>query len=230
MSALQHFFNTLAEDELIDRPPVFPEIALEKKLPKWVDFHTQINIIKSLPKEDRPIFLFLAWQGVRPGEARALKVKDVDLRNESIHIRRTLSDSELKERTKGRNEKIRAINPMLLGLLRRLCADKHPESFVFINPRTGGPYYETAFRKCWHANSKGIDITPYQATRHSLASQLLESEVHLNVIKDILGHTDIRTTLKYAHGDMKNQKMGFRKHQAARVVRMPPKTRSSAKS
>lgn len=233
LSALENFFNTLIQSELIDKRPMFPAVDIVKKTPRWVDFHTQIKIIKSIPKEDRPIFLFLAWQGVRPGEARALKVKDVDLRNQLLHITRTLSDGELKEKTKGKNEKTRVINPALLGLLYRHCANKHPESFVFINPQTGGHYSETSFRRRWDCvGTQGFNITPYQATRHSLASRLVEKDVHLKVIKDILGHTDIRTTLKYAHSDLKTQKIAFDKLQErepAKVLRFVPNTSPSRK-
>ena len=49
----------------------------------------------------------------------------------------------------------------------------------------------------------------YQATRHSLASNLLKDGAALKSISDILGHTDIRTTLKYAHGDLENQRVAF---------------------
>lgn len=218
MDALEHFFNTLVQDEVIERSPIFPEVKIDEKPPVWVDYYTQLKIIKTIPKKDRPIFLFLAWQGVRPGEARALKVKDIDFKVGGVLIARTRSDNELKERTKGKHSKWRAINPMLLGLLKRQCAGKLPEAFVFTNTRTGDGYSESAFKRVWAPLKKHFPITPYQTTRHSFASHLVKTGVHLNTIKDILGHTDIRTTLKYAHGDLENQRLAFEKKLPAKVI------------
>lgn len=218
MDGLEHFFNTLVEDEVIARVPIFPDIKLDDKPPVWVDYHTQIKIIKTIPKGDRPIFLFLAWQGARPGEARALKVKDLDFKTGGILVTRTLSDGVLKERVKGKHSKWRAINPMLFGLLKKQCSEKLPEVFVFTSPRTGRGYSESAFKRIWEPVKKVFPITPYQATRHSFASHLVEREVHLNVIKSILGHSDIRMTLKYAHDDIQNQKLAFEKKPPAKVI------------
>jgi len=46
------------------------------------------------------------------------------------------------------------------------------------------------------------DLRLYDATRHSVATQLRLAGVPLPDIKDQLGHSDIRTTMKYAHGDL----------------------------
>lgn len=212
MNALENFFNTLRRDEVIDKAPIFPKITDDKKLPKWVDFYTQIKILKTIPIADRHIFIFLAWQGIRPGEARALKVKDIDLVNGLLYVRRTYSDGEIKERTKGKHEKVRAINPSLAGLLRRQCANKHPDTHVFISPRTGGLYSESAFKRVWEqVTAQGFIITPYQATRHSFASNLVNKEdANIKSISALLGHTDIRTTLKYAHSDIHGQRLAFK--------------------
>lgn len=221
MTALENFFNTLQELEIIDKRPIFPSITVDQRPPKWIGWEEQTKIIKLIPLKHRPIFLFLAWQGVRPGEARALKVKDMDLKRGTMLVARTLSDCELKERVKSKIVKMRAVNPALMGLLKRQCADKHPEAFVFTNPRTGGPYSESAFKRIWdNVKAQGFSITPYQATRHSFATHLVTKDVHLNVIKGILGHTDIRTTLKYAHDDVETQKIAFERKVSAKIVRL----------
>ncbi len=231
LSALENFFNTLLRHDFIDRKPVFPIIVLDRKPPKWVDFYTQIKIIKALPKKHRPIYLFLAWQGVRPGEARALKVKDIDFNTGVLLIRRTYSTNELKDRVKGKVVKPRAINPALTGLLKKCCRDKHPEAPVFsnTNPRAKGTYSESAMKRIWQdVIDAGFDITPYQATRHSLASSLLKDGAHIKSIGDILGHTDIRTTMKYAHGDLDSQRTAFGKRRGT-VTALRHQTVTTAK-
>lgn len=213
MDALRNFFTSLHRLDFIKEVPTFPIITLDRTTPKWINRDTQIGIIKEIPDEDRPIFTFLAFQGVRPGEAIVLKVKDIDLQNESITISRTLSYKKIRERVKSKVIKPRAINPLILDMLKGLCRNKHPEAFIFINPRTGRPYIYNKVLHLWLAacKKKKIEISLYQATRHSLASNLLKDGAALKAIGDILGHTDLRTTLKYAHGDLDNQRIAFNK-------------------
>ncbi len=75
MGGLKHFFNTLKRFEYISQTPSFPVIQVNQVTPKWIDSPTQLKILDMIPYEDRPIFAFLMFQGVRPSEARALKVK-----------------------------------------------------------------------------------------------------------------------------------------------------------
>jgi integrase len=61
-----------------------------------------------------------------------------------------------------------------------------------------------------------LDLRLYDATRHSVATQLRLAGVPLPDIKDQLGHSDIRTTMKYAHGDLEKlrgnlEKLSLRK-------------------
>ncbi len=49
----------------------------------------------------------------------------------------------------------------------------------------------------------------YQATRHSVASMAASSGVSIAIIKEVLGHSDIRTTQKYSHVDVLSQSQIF---------------------
>ncbi|MBU0516002.1 MAG: hypothetical protein KJ621_14655, partial [Proteobacteria bacterium] len=65
--------------------PDFPLIKFDRPATKWIDETTQASIIKAIPIDDRPIFIFLATYGRRPGEARALMWDAVDLGTEDDH-------------------------------------------------------------------------------------------------------------------------------------------------
>ena len=54
-----------------------------------------------------------------------------------------------------------------------------------------------------------VDIELYQATRHSVASMAASSGVSIAIIKEVLGHTDIRTTKKYSHMNELSQSKVF---------------------
>jgi len=213
MKALENFFNVLHRYDYISKKPAFPVITLDRKTPRWVDYETQLKLLMAIPETHRPIFTLLAYQGIRPSEARALKVKDVNLKLHTLMVVRTFSDRELRERVKNKVVRPRLINPAIQPLLEEVCRDKHPEAFIFTNPRTGRPYSENIISKLWNAarTKVEIDITLYEATRHSLASIAASNGAPLTAIKDVLGHTDFRTTLKYAHNNLESQGLVFQR-------------------
>lgn len=102
---------------------------------------------------------------------------------------------------------------VLESILRRLCYNRFPDEFVFINPRTKRPYCDKTLNNIWNEACKveGVGIELYNATRHSIASQASCEGAPLQAIKAVLGHTDIRTTLRYAMNDLSSQLIVFDK-------------------
>lgn len=231
ISALENLFNTLLRNEHISSKLSFPVIKLGSKAPKWINIETQLKMLERIPAEDRDIFALLSFQGVRPGEGMAVKVMDFDFDEGSVTIKRTFSDNILRERVKSQVVRPRLINPVLLPMLKELCRNKLPDSFLFINPRTGRPYTDDALFRIWDKARKdaGIDITLYQATRHSVGSIAGSNGASLIAIQNVLGHTDIRTTLKYTHADLKSQEAVFEKQILTLRPQTGPKTEQGTK-
>lgn len=225
IDCLENFMNAMVElDYLEHKPKGWPVISITKKVPKWIDREGQDRILSFIPEEDRPIYTFLTRQGVRPSEARSLKIKDLDLTNGIIRVARTFSNNRLWISTKTKDEVPRMINPELLPMLREICKNRFPEEYVFINPRTKRHYAQKVFSYIWiEARKKAsTDIKLYNATRHSIASQAITSGAPVGAIQQVLDHSDIRTTMKYAASDISAQKVVFdtlqAKNETAKVV------------
>jgi len=73
------------------------------------------------------------------------------------------------------------------------------------------PYLTDTLQRLWKEACKAasVDIELYQAARHSVASMAASSGVSIAIIKEVLGHTDIRTTQKYSHVDVLSQSQVF---------------------
>ena len=86
------------------------------------------------------------------------------------------------------------VDKMLLNIPRVLRCD-----FVFTVK--GHLYGENGLGKLWRTARKDIsdNVTLYQGTRHSIASQMTNNGATLNVISELLGHSDIRMTRRYSH-------------------------------
>ena len=205
-----HTFMTYLKDdlEIINGLPSFPVIDVEEPGFKWVGAKDQSTLFDKVTDEDKPIVAFLMLHGCRPGEARALKVKDVNLEKESIRISATFSGNVYKQRRKGKKAKSVEIpiHPEILGYLHDRVKTSLPDAFVFVNPRNGKPYSQNKMRRIWakvrEAANIGKELRLYDASRHSYASQLVNSGVSLFKVSKLLGHTTIKTSEKYSHAEL----------------------------
>lgn len=78
--------------------------------------------------------------------------------------------------------------------------------WVFANPKTGEPYHS---RRClWETvrDAAGFAGLRLHDLRHSFASALLEAGVNIVAVKEALGHTQLKTTMKYLHLTDKTRK------------------------
>jgi site-specific recombinase XerD len=74
-----------------------------------------------------------------------------------------------------------------------------PGSFVFPSPQTGKKMGDC--RTSWENLVKAAQIENFRwhDMRHDFASQLVMKGVDLNTVRELLGHADMKMTLRYAH-------------------------------
>jgi len=210
--------------EIISQIPSFPSVTLSPKPFRWLVQEDQVKIFDHIPEQDRPIIHFLALHGCRPAEARALRIRDLNLAAGTVTISSTFSGTVFQEKRKGRGSKAYTlpIHQEMMEFVASRSSEALPGAWVFINPRHGGPYTENKLRRIWEAAriAAGLDrsLRLYDATRHSFASQLRAAGVGIERIKDLVGHSDIRTTLKYAHGNLNGMKADLEKLSLKKVI------------
>jgi integrase len=203
MSCLHSMLTYWHDLELIEKVPAFPTFRVPEPDWGWLDEETQVKILAKVPEADKPIFYFIAFQGVRPSEARALQWRDLDLKGDMVTIRRTFSQSELRC-PKGKRMRTLPLDPEVKEWLSKLERPLDPEQFVFL--RHGRRYSEGWCRTLWNRICAELGVkgvTFYGGTRHSLASQFVSDGGSILDIKEFLGHQNISTTLRYAHSDLR---------------------------
>ena len=73
------------------------------------------------------------------------------------------------------------------------------DELVFPSPKTGGVMNNC--KKAWAGVLKAADIKKFRwhDMRHDFASQLVIKGADLNTVRELLGHSDLKMTLRYAH-------------------------------
>jgi integrase len=91
--------------------------------------------------------------------------------------------------------------PLSDGVLRLLATMPHDDDclWVFANPKTRKPY--VSFFYSWHTarNQAALADVRIHDLRHSFALFLVNAGRSLYEVQKILGHTQVKTTQRYAH-------------------------------
>jgi integrase len=210
MSCLHKLFTDAKRWGDIIQIPQFPEFEVPEPDIKTIDLDEQDAVINSIPDlMDRAYILFTARQMVRPSETRALFWEDLDLKHDKVTIRRHFSLNELCVTTKSKRTKSLPLDAEVKRTLSEL--PRHITS-PFVFHKNGQPYSESWARKVWKQFSlqMGIDISLYQGTRHSSATEAV-NRVGMDRVQEFLGHTRSAMTRRYAKMNVNGLKPVLRK-------------------
>lgn len=130
-----------------------------------------------------PAVLLTLNTGLRFGELVALTWADIDLPAKVLTVRAATAKS-------GRTRHL-PLNAEAIAAL-RAWHDRQPQGRLF-------PY--TTFKRAWATllREAGITGLRWHDLRHDFASQLVMHGVDLNTVRELLGHADMKMTLRYAH-------------------------------
>lgn len=137
-----------------------------------------------------PLVLLALNTGARRGELFGLTWADVDLQRGLMTVRAATS--------KGNRTRHIPLNADALAALKRWKGSPNREGLVFPGPlgtRMGN------INKSWAELVKlaKLENFRFHDCRHDFASRLVMAGVDLNTVRELLGHSDIAMTLRYAH-------------------------------
>ncbi|AKN76028.1 Phage integrase [Corynebacterium ulcerans FRC58] len=116
------------------------------------------ELIRQAPPEQSKLLLrVLIMTGLRPGEAKGLKVKDLDPIRGRLMIRRDVDDLGHEDSTKTRNHRDVPIGGEILVLLDRNAQGKDPDAWLIPDER--GRVWTTArWRVVWKTCASGLGL------------------------------------------------------------------------
>lgn len=188
-------------------------IPIDRERPDEADepflTHQQLDLALGRLQEHYPewaaFYGLAANTGLRVGELRALRWADLDLNeyNPHIHVRHNLPASVRELQTpKGHKGRIVPLNRTARTIIKGL--DRGPKSFLpgggYVFGAPGPVTYKAAYLRClWLRRQLRLDWIGTHTFRHTFASHLaMTGKVTILEIRDLLGHVDVRVTMRYA--------------------------------
>ena len=161
-------------------------------IPKYLNEYQCKRLLtacKQYPNKAFFVYVYLLLNtGCRSGELLTLEWKNVDIDRKYFVVRNSLS--------KNKKTVYKPINDQALLVFDELPV-KHSQ-WVFYNPKTQNRY--KTFRRAWlwSLEKSGLDCRIHDL-RHTFASLLVSNGVPIYHVSQLLGHSDTKTTQKYAH-------------------------------
>jgi integrase len=157
-------------------------------------------------QRDAVIVSVLAYSGLRPGEARALRWGDVG--ENVINVQRACNpDGSIKTVKTGQRRSVKLLAPLARDLREyRLATGRPPEDALVLSDADGQPWTKTDWQM-WRVDrwapacrAAGIDPVPIPyALRHGFASLLLAEGRQPTYVARQLGHSVAVLLSTYAH-------------------------------
>lgn len=189
--AIKFYLKTMNSKDNIN----IPNLKREKKLPVVLSKKEIKDMILATTNLIHRLVIQMAYgTGMRVSELINLKWQDIDFQRNIIHIKRA----------KGKKDRIVMLSPKIKKALNSLNIKK--EGYVFLSNRKKKYTIRTIEKIVENTRIKaGIKkkVSPH-TLRHSFATHLLENGTDIRYIKELLGHSDISTTLIYTKVSKKN--------------------------
>jgi site-specific recombinase XerD len=88
---------------------------------------------------------------------------------------------------------------------------KRKNENVFYNPQTGKPFVDLKTGFALACEKAGISDVTWHTPRHTFASRLVNSGIDIVTVKELLGHSSISVTMRYAHTNIESKRAAVEK-------------------
>jgi len=181
---------------VLERPDLWPKIPFRrprKKLPVVLSRgEVYAILLQAVNLKHRAMLATLYATGIRLTELLHLRIADIDSERGMLRV----------EHGKGGKQRYTLLPKRLLKLLRAYYRACKPTDLLFPGSIPGRPMSPSSlqyvFRRC-----RKVASIPMRATihtlRHSFATHLLEDGCDIRSLQELLGHTNLQTTIIYLH-------------------------------
>ena len=169
---------------------------------RYLHIHEVDALIDAAPTPEAALLLrVLLRTGIRPGEAKGLKIRDLDAVRGRLMIRRDVDIYGAPDETKNRNHRDVPVGGELLWDLEDTAENKQPEDWLLPDEH-GNVWTDARWRRVWAHMCETADIhdVTIYSLRHTAASMAIAAGANVKTIQRMLGHGSAALTLDvYGH-------------------------------
>lgn len=187
---LRYYFRHIG---LNKRAIALPSLKKETKLPVILN-RKELKELFVAPQllKHRIVLTLIYSAGLRGQEVINLKIGDIDFERKTIHIRQS----------KYKKDRVVPLSDYIAKGLKKYISVENPHVWLFNGKELDGRYSVKGLSWVMREALKKTKIQKQvnlHSLRHSYATHLLEDGVNIVMIKNLLGHSNIDTTMVYLH-------------------------------
>ncbi len=222
IALLKHMFNMAEQWGLYrGRNPVrsVKFLAEENLQCRFLSKEEEEKLLSACSPYLQDLVMFAVNTGLRLGEILNLKWEEVDLERGVLKVlvrkNRRLLELPL-------NDRALAVTRAWRGM--RKC------EYVFYNPETGDRFKDLWLGLQKACRKAGLEGITWHTFRHTFASRLTRAGADLVTVKELLGHSTISVTMRYAHTnqDSKARAVALIGSGSDKVVTLPDSSKKTA--
>lgn len=163
---------------------------------RYLSEEEEERLFKELPNYLKPIVICALTTGLRKSNILNLKWESIDFKMGFIEI--------LKQENKGKKKIQIPLSSKFRAELEKIGIKE--KGYVFISHRKSTAYKNISdgFKKA--CERAGIENFRFHDLRHTVGTRLVANGVDLQTVKEIMAHSDLRTTQRYLHPVKDNMK------------------------
>ncbi|HMQ11003.1 MAG TPA: tyrosine-type recombinase/integrase [Oligoflexia bacterium] len=207
LTLLIAMLNMAIDLKWIDDKPKIKKLKIAQKSFLYLKTQNEIDrLLRSAKQENTPVpyvlYATAVYTGMRAGELAALKWQDVELIgiNPKIHISKSYSTTTKSGKTR---------HVLILNCLQSILKEwklQNPLPLVFPNAYgnmliESSRIFQETFQRC--IRRAGLERIRFHDLRHTFASHWMMKGGDIYKLKDLLGHSTVKMTERYAHLDVK---------------------------
>lgn len=190
--------------KLVDKPRIGdadPDI-------RWLDIEELEALLANVPggtvgAMEQVLYLTAAMTGLRQGELRALRWRDVDWAAMRVRVRRNYVRGEYGTPKSRRGTRSVPLADRVAAELERhhqRTPYQADDDLVFCHPETGKPYDRSRLLKRFKAALRAAEVREirFHDLRHLFGTRMAAAGVPMRTLQEWMGHRDLQTTLIYA--------------------------------
>jgi len=202
LGILSKFLHLAVEHEVISHAPKVHFFKGKNLKIDFLSFEESKRALASIDPEFRHALLLGLHAGLRIGEIIGLRWQDIDWSSNNLTVQQTIWKNQIGTPKGGRTRSI----SMTAKLSQALKDARHLRGEYVLCTAEGGHFQpgslkwplKRALLKAGVTRPPGQSIT-WHTLRHTYASHLTMKGASLKVVQELLGHSTIEMTMRYAH-------------------------------